>query len=118
MRANDGRVIPNFITQALAGKPLTVYGDGKQTRSFCYVSDLVEGLMKLAFSNYGRPVNLGNPEEMTMLEIAEKIRALTNSDSEIVFRALPKTTRQKGSLTFRLRTGNWAGSRGSALTKA
>jgi len=90
MRADDGRVIPNFICQALRGKPITVYGKGKQTRSFCFVSDLVDGLQKLAFSNYRKPVNLGNPNEMTILETAKKIKELTHSRSPIAFRNLPK----------------------------
>ncbi|MCX6801649.1 MAG: SDR family oxidoreductase [Candidatus Diapherotrites archaeon] len=109
MRANDGRVIPNFITQALAGKPLTVYGDGRQTRSFCYVSDLIEGLLKLAFSNYDRPVNLGNPEEMTMLEMTEKIRALTGSKSDIFFMALPEDdpARRKPDISVAERELGW-----------
>jgi len=90
MRADDGRVIPNFINQALHGKPITVYGKGKQTRSFCYVSDLVDGLQRLAFSRYRAPVNLGNPNEMTILETAKKIKELTHSHSPIAFRNLPK----------------------------
>ncbi len=90
MRADDGRVIPNFICQALRGKPITVYGKGNQTRSFCYVSDLVEGLQKLAFSKFRGPVNLGNPVEMTILETARKIKGLTHSRSAIAFRNLPK----------------------------
>ena len=89
MRANDGRVIPNFITQALSNRAITVYGSGSQTRSFCYVSDLVSGLEKLAFSSYKKPVNLGNPREMTILEIAKKIKRLTNSRSRITFKRLP-----------------------------
>ena len=83
MRLNDGRVVPNFIAQALQGEPLTVYGDGLQTRSFCYVSDLVEGLYRLLQSDESDPVNIGNPSEMTILEFAHKIVELTGSDSEI-----------------------------------
>ncbi len=90
MRANDGRVIPNFITQALAGKPITVYGKGEQTRSFCYVSDLIAGLYALINSSYSFPVNIGNPTEVTILQLAEKIKSLTDSNSEIVFKPLPK----------------------------
>jgi dTDP-glucose 4,6-dehydratase len=89
MRLNDGRVVPNFISQALKGEPLTVYGDGSQTRSFCYVSDLVEGIARLLRSDYSGPVNCGNPNETTILEFAQRIKALTKSPSEIVFRPLP-----------------------------
>ncbi len=90
MQGSDGRVVPNFINQALSGKEMTVFGDGKQTRSFCFVSDLVEGLIALMDSDYHLPVNLGNPEENTILEFAETIIKLTNSSSIIVFRPLPK----------------------------
>jgi dTDP-glucose 4,6-dehydratase len=90
MRLNDGRVVPNFIAQALRGEPITVYGDGSQTRSFCYVSDLVEGIVRLLRSDYSQgPVNLGNPTEVTILQFADRIKALTGSKSEIVFRPLP-----------------------------
>jgi dTDP-glucose 4,6-dehydratase len=89
MRLNDGRVVPNFISQALRGEPLTVYGDGSQTRSFCYVSDLVEGIVRLLRSDTSGPVNCGNPTEVSILEFAERIKALTESASEIVFRPLP-----------------------------
>jgi dTDP-glucose 4,6-dehydratase len=90
MRLNDGRVVPNFISQALNGEPMTVYGDGKQTRSFCFVSDLVEGLVRLLNSDHTLPVNCGNPTEVTILQFAEKIRKLTGSKSEIVFKPLPE----------------------------
>jgi dTDP-glucose 4,6-dehydratase len=89
MRLNDGRVVPNFIAQALKDEPLTVYGDGSQTRSFCFVSDLVDGIARLLRSDYSGPVNCGNPIETTILEFAERIKALTKSKSEIVFRPLP-----------------------------
>jgi len=89
MRMNDGRVVPNFITQALTKKPLTVYGDGSQTRSFCYISDMVEGIYKLMLSNETEPVNIGNPEEMSVIDFANKIKELTGSESEIVFEELP-----------------------------
>jgi dTDP-glucose 4,6-dehydratase len=89
MRARDGRVVPNFIGQALANEPMTVYGDGSQTRSFCYVSDLVEGLNRLLWSDDIGPVNLGNPSEMTIKQFAEKIRDMSGSKSEIVYRDLP-----------------------------
>lgn len=90
MRMNDGRAIPNFITQALKGEPLTVYGSGSQTRSFCYIDDLVAGIQKLLFSSIQEPVNLGNPAEMTMLELAKKILELTGSRSKLVFQPLPQ----------------------------
>src|SRR5436305_9028297 len=90
MRLNDGRVVPNFISQALRGEPLTVYGDGSQTRSFCYVSDLVEGIVRLLRSDHSEPVNCGNPTEISILQFAERIKALTGSKSEIVFRPLPE----------------------------
>ena len=90
MRVNDGRAIPNFIGQALRGKPITMYGDGSQTRSFCYVDDLVNGLYRLLMSNLNEPVNIGNPHEMTLLEMAEKVRRLTRSRSRLVYRPLPE----------------------------
>jgi dTDP-glucose 4,6-dehydratase len=88
MRLDDGRVVPNFIGQALRGDPITVYGDGKQTRSFCYCSDLIDGFYRLANSDQSGPINIGNPTERTMLEFAQEIKALTNSTSEIVFEPL------------------------------
>ncbi len=91
MQPNDGRAIPNFIFQALNNEPLTVYGDGSQTRSFCYVSDEIEGIYQLLMSEVHEPVNIGNPNtEMTMLELAKKIRELTGASSEIVFETLPQ----------------------------
>ena len=89
MRKNDGRAVPNFITQALNNESLTVYGDGEQTRSFCYVSDLIEGIFRLMESDINEPVNLGNPDEKTILELAETIKKIINSKSEIVFKELP-----------------------------
>lgn len=91
MNPDDGRVVSNFIVQALKGEPITVYGDGSQTRSFCYVDDLVEGMVRMMNSNEGftGPVNLGNPEEFTMLELAKKVIALTGSSSKIVYTPLP-----------------------------
>ena len=89
MRPNDGRAIPNFVRQALANEPLTVYGDGSQTRSFCYVDDLIRGLHLLVESGEHLPVNLGNPGEFTILELAETVLRLTGSSSEIVYEALP-----------------------------
>ena len=92
MRINDGRVVPNFIYQALTGKPITVYGDGSQTRSFCYIEDLVEGIYRLAVKEgiEGEVFNLGNPEEYTVLELAELIKELTGSGSDIVFKERPE----------------------------
>ncbi len=89
MRLRDGRVVPNFLKQALGNEPLTVYGDGSQTRSFCYVSDLIEGIFRLLQSDLNQPVNIGNPQEMTISEFALVIRRLTGSSSEIVYRPLP-----------------------------
>jgi dTDP-glucose 4,6-dehydratase len=89
MRIRDGRVIPAFFTQAILGEPLTVFGTGTQTRSFCYVDDLVDGIWRLFESDYADPVNIGNPQEFTVLEIAKKIRDITGSSSPIEFRALP-----------------------------
>jgi dTDP-glucose 4,6-dehydratase len=89
MRPHDGRAIPTFLRQALDGRPITVFGDGGQTRSFCFVSDLIRGIIALAESGYHDPVNIGNPDEFTLLELAETVRELTGSDSEIIFEALP-----------------------------
>ncbi len=89
MRPNDGRVVSNFIVQALRGEPLTVYGDGSQTRSFCYVDDEVEGIYRLFHSDEVEPVNIGNPDEYTVLELAQRVIALTGSSSQIEFRPLP-----------------------------
>ncbi len=89
MRLNDGRVVPNFIKQALRGEDITVYGDGSQTRSFCYVSDEIEGIYRLMMSDYNLPVNIGNPEEHTILEFAKIILEITGSSSQIVFKPLP-----------------------------
>jgi len=90
MRLNDGRALPSFMSQALRGEPLTVYGDGSQTRSFQYVDDLVEGVFRLLMSDEIGPVNIGNPDEITILEFAEEIRRLIGSESEVVFKGLPK----------------------------
>ena len=90
MRLNDGRVLPAFIGQALRGEDLTIFGDGTQTRSFCYVDDLVEGIYRLLLSDYAYPVNIGNPSEITMNEFAEEIIKLTGTDQKIVHRPLPK----------------------------
>jgi len=90
MRPRDGRVVPALICQALAGEPMTVFGDGSQTRSFCYVSDLIDGIHRLLSSEETEPVNIGNPVELTVLEFARRIRDLTGTRSEIVFRPLPR----------------------------
>ena len=89
MRINDGRVVPAFISQALRGEPLTIFGDGKQTRSFCYVSDLIDGIYKLSQSEQSGPINVGNPVERTMLQFAEEILKATGSKSEITYVPLP-----------------------------
>jgi len=89
MRKEDGRVVPNFINQALNNNPITIYGDGKQTRSFCYIDDLVYGIYKLLMSDINDPVNLGNPEEYSILDFAEKIKDIIRSKSKIVFEDLP-----------------------------
>jgi dTDP-glucose 4,6-dehydratase len=89
MRLRDGRVVPAFVGQALRGEPMTVFGDGKQTRSFCFVSDLIDGIYRLSQSNFHEPVNIGNPTELTILEFAERIRRLTGSPSKIVKNPLP-----------------------------
>lgn len=90
MRLNDGRVIPAFMGQALRGEDLTVFGDGEQTRSFCYVDDQIEGIYRLLLSNYSLPVNIGNPEEISILDFAEEIIRLTGTDQKIVFKPLPQ----------------------------
>lgn len=90
MRLNDGRVLPNFFYQALSGKDLTIYGDGSQTRSFCYVTDLVEGIYRLLFSDYAQPVNMGNPDEITISQFAEEIIRLTATTQKVIYEPLPK----------------------------
>jgi dTDP-glucose 4,6-dehydratase len=90
MRLNDGRVLPAFVGQALRGENLTVFGDGSQTRSFCYVEDLVEGITRLLLSDYHEPVNIGNPSEITILQFAQEIIKLTSTDQKIIFKPLPK----------------------------
>ena len=90
MLENDGRVVSNFISQALRGNPLTVYGDGSQTRSFCYVSDLVEGMIRLMNGDYIGPVNIGNPGEYTILQLAKTIQEMVNPDAELTFKPLPQ----------------------------
>jgi UDP-glucuronate decarboxylase len=98
MAVNDGRVVSNFIVQALRNEPLTIYGDGSQTRSFCFVDDLVDGIMKLAFSNSSeihQPINIGNPTTFTMRELADEVLRITNSKSELAFLDLPSDDPQQ-----------------------
>jgi dTDP-glucose 4,6-dehydratase len=89
MRLRDGRVVPAFIGQALSGQPLTVFGDGSQTRSFCYASDLIDGIFRLAMSDFHEPVNIGNPREMTIKQFAEEIIRITATKSTIEYKPLP-----------------------------
>jgi dTDP-glucose 4,6-dehydratase len=109
MRLNDGRALPNFVFQALSGKPLTIYGDGKQTRSFCYVSDLIEGIYRLMMSDEHLPVNIGNPQEITILEFAERIRKQFVNAPPIVFEPLPEDDpkRRCPDITKAKRILNW-----------
>lgn len=90
MRTNDGRAVPNFLLQALQNQPLTIYGDGSQTRSLCYVDDLIEGIVRLLATDYAEPVNLGTDDEVTMLQLATRIRDLSGSSSQVVFKPLPE----------------------------
>ncbi len=90
MRLDDGRALPTFMSQALRGEDITVFGDGSQTRSFCYVDDLVEGIYRLLLSDYARPVNIGNPAEITLQQFAEEVLTLTGSDSKIIYQPLPQ----------------------------
>ena len=109
MRPEDGRVVSNFIVQALAGKPLTIYGDGSQTRSFCYVDDQVRGLVALLDSDYVGPVNIGNPDEFTVLELAVTVLELTGSASELVFKPLPQDdpTRRRPDISLAAEVMAW-----------
>jgi UDP-glucuronate decarboxylase len=111
MHPNDGRVVSNFIVQALKGEPITIYGEGSQTRSFCYVEDMVEGLVRLMDSadDFTGPVNLGNPGEFTILELAQKIIALTGSKSQLVYRPLPTDdpTQRKPDIALATRVLDW-----------
>ncbi len=95
MRRDDGRVLPNFICQALTGQPLTIYGDGKQTRSFCYISDLVGGLLRLLHSDYSQPMNLGDPDEITIEQLAREVLELTGSTSTIAYEPAPEGDPQR-----------------------
>jgi dTDP-glucose 4,6-dehydratase len=90
MRLDDGRALPTFMSQALRGEDITVFGDGSQTRSFCYVDDLVEGIYRLLLSDYARPVNIGNPAEITLQQFAEEVLTLTGSNSKIIYQPLPQ----------------------------
>lgn len=109
MRLDDGRVLSNFICQALKGEPLTVYGDGGQTRSFCYVDDLVEGLVRLLECDYSLPVNLGNPEERTIRQLADEVVRLTSSSSKIAFHPLPSDDpkRRRPDIDLARKLLNW-----------
>ncbi len=109
MRTNDGRVVPNFIGQALKGEPLTVYGRGRQTRSFCYYADLIEGIIRLLHSDHVGPVNLGNPQEATILDFARMIIRITESPSRILFRPLPEDDprRRRPDITLARRILGW-----------
>ena len=110
MRLNDGRVIPAFMGQALRGEDLSVFGEGTQTRSFCYVDDLVEGIYRLLFSDYSFPVNLGNPGEITIIEFADEILKLTNSDQQICFKPFPEgdPLKRQPDITLAKKVLNWA----------
>ncbi|PLX19502.1 MAG: NAD-dependent dehydratase, partial [Candidatus Muiribacterium halophilum] len=109
MLANDGRVVSNFIVQALKGHDITVYGDGGQTRSFCYVDDLIEGFIRLMKSEYNKPVNIGNPREFTILQLAEKVIKLTGSKSKIIYKELPSDdpTRRKPDISLAKKLLDW-----------
>ncbi|MCU0733435.1 MAG: GDP-mannose 4,6-dehydratase, partial [Hyphomonas sp.] len=110
MHPDDGRVVSNFVVQALRGEALTIYGNGSQTRSFCYVDDMIGGLMRLMASEEQMPVNLGNPEEFTMLELAEEVRAVVGADVPVVFQPLPKDDprQRKPDIARAARILNWA----------
>ena len=109
MRLNDGRVLPAFIGQALRGEDLTIFGDGKQTRSFCYVDDLVDGIVKLLFSNYNYPVNIGNPDEITINEFAQEILTLTGTNQKIVYKPLPENDplKRRPDISLAFKELNW-----------
>ena len=109
MRLNDGRVIPAFIGQCLRGESITVFGDGSQTRSFCYVDDQIDGIFKLLFSDYHLPVNIGNPNEISIIEFTNEIKELTNSSSEIIYKPLPENDplQRKPDITLAKKVLNW-----------
>jgi len=110
MALQDGRVVSNFIIQALGNKDITIYGDGSQTRSFCYVSDLIEGMVRTMNQDYIGPINLGNPGEFTILELAKKIIEMTGSSSQIVYRELPKDdpVKRRPDITLAQEKLSWA----------
>ena len=110
MRLNDGRVIPAFMGQALRGEDLSVFGKGAQTRSFCYVDDLIEGIYRLLFSDYSNPVNLGNPDEITIIEFANEILKLANSNQPIIFKPLPEDDplKRQPDITLAKKVLNWS----------
>ena len=109
MRLNDGRVLPAFIGQALRGEDLTVFGDGSQTRSFCYVDDLIEGIYNLLFSDYNMPVNIGNPDEITIKDFAEEIIKLTGTNQKIIYKSMPENDplQRQPDITFAKSKLNW-----------
>ena len=109
MRVNDGRAIPAFMGQVLRGESLTVFGDGSQTRSFCYIDDMVEGIYKLLHSNYTKPMNLGNPEEISLIDFAKEIIAMGGADNKIVFKPLPVNdpVKRKPDITKAMKILNW-----------
>lgn len=109
MKSNDGRALPKFMTQALSSKDITVYGDGKQTRSFCYVDDLVDGIYKLLFSKYDSPINLGNPEEISVIEFANEIIELVGNKNKIIFKDLPENDplKRRPDISKAMKILNW-----------
>ena len=109
MRVNDGRAIPAFMGQVLRGEKLTLFGDGSQTRSFCFIDDMVEGIYKLLFSNYTKPMNLGNPDEISLIDFAKEIIALGKNNNEIIFKPLPLNdpTKRKPDITKAMKILNW-----------
>jgi dTDP-glucose 4,6-dehydratase len=109
MRVNDGRAIPAFMGQVLRGESLTVFGDGSQTRSFCYIDDMVDGIYKLLHSNYTKPMNLGNPEEIALIDFAKEIIAMGGNDNKIVFKPLPVNdpVKRKPDITKAMKILNW-----------
>lgn len=111
MNEGDGRVVSNFLFQALRGEALTIYGEGKQTRSFCYIDDLVEGMIRLMNSDYIGPMNVGNPDEFTILELADQVRSLIDPQLPVLFNPLPSDDRASAAPTSAGRGGFWAGSR-------
>tara|TARA_B100001175_G_scaffold316841_1_gene331835 strand:- start:2979 stop:3950 length:972 start_codon:yes stop_codon:yes gene_type:complete len=109
MRVNDGRAIPAFVGQVLRGENLTVFGDGSQTRSFCFIDDMVEGIYKLLYSNYTKPINIGNPEEIALIDLAKEIIAMNGTDNKIVFKPLPLNDpiKRKPDITKAMKILNW-----------